>query len=142
MPKFDLGIIIYRDLDQHMISTLLVLLILLQIKHMFADYFLQTPKMLAGRGQYMHMGRAQHAGVHAAGTVIVLVIMGTSLLPLIVLTVAEWIVHFHIDFWKASHSDKRRLTPDQAAFWRAAGIDQCLHQLTYIAMVWIWAIWI
>ncbi|MEM1006753.1 MAG: DUF3307 domain-containing protein, partial [Pseudomonadota bacterium] len=25
---------------------------LLQIKHMFADFYLQTPKMLSGRGEY------------------------------------------------------------------------------------------
>ena len=125
-----------------MISTLFVLLILFQIKHMFADYYLQTPRMLAGRGQYMHMGRAQHAGVHAAGSVIALAVVGTSVLPLIVLVVAEWFVHFHIDYWKASHSEKRKLTPDQAAFWNAFGVDQCLHQLTYIAMVWIWVVWI
>ncbi len=124
-----------------MISTLFVLLILFQIKHMFADYFLQTPKMLAGRGQYMHSGRAQHAGVHAAGTAIVLLLVGTPFLPLLVLVVGEWFVHFHIDYWKASYSDRKKLAPDQAAFWRAAGFDQFLHQLTYVAIVWIWVLW-
>lgn len=124
-----------------MVSTLFVLLILLQVKHMFADYFLQTPKMLAGRGQYLHMGRAQHAGVHVIGSLIVLLVMGTPVVPLLVLLAGEWIVHFHIDFWKASHSHKRQLAPDQAAFWQAFGIDQLLHQLSYLGMVWLWMNW-
>jgi len=124
-----------------MLPTLFVLLVLFQIKHMFADYFLQTPKMLSGRGQYLHLGRAQHAGVHAIGSALVLGVVGTNILTLIGLIVAEWIVHFHIDFWKASHSDKKKLAPDQAAFWRAAGLDQCLHQLTYVGMAAGWAAW-
>ena len=124
-----------------MISTLLVLLALLQIKHMFADFYLQTPKMLSGRGQYMHIGRAQHAGVHAAGSLIALVLVGTPFWVLLVLVVAEWFVHFHIDYWKATYSAKKELAPDQAAFWRAFGFDQCLHQLTYVAMAWGWVSW-
>ncbi|MEY8842452.1 DUF3307 domain-containing protein [Cribrihabitans sp. XS_ASV171] len=120
------------------IGTVLLLICLLQIKHMFADYFLQTPKMLSGRGQYWHLGRAQHAGVHAIGSAIVLLAFGTPVALLLVLVLAEWVVHFNIDYWKASYSAKKELKPDQAAFWRAAGFDQCLHHLTYIAMVWAW----
>ncbi|MEX0285740.1 MAG: DUF3307 domain-containing protein [Paracoccaceae bacterium] len=125
-----------------MISTLLVLILLLQVKHLFADFYLQTPKMLSGRGIYMHWGRAQHAGVHAIGSVIVLLMTGTPMLALIVLVVAEWIAHFHIDYWKGSYSDKKKLAPDQAAFWRAFGFDQFLHQLTYVAMIWVWTFWV
>ncbi len=119
-------------------GAVLVMLCLLQIKHMFADYYLQTPKMLSGRGEYFHMGRAQHAGVHAAGSVVVFLLFGAPI-PFIFVTVAlEWFVHFNIDYAKASYSDKKQLEPNQAAFWRAAGLDQCLHNLTYIAMVWAW----
>ncbi len=120
------------------IGTVVLLLCLLQIKHMFADYFLQTPKMLAGRCSYWHMGRAQHAGVHVLGSVIVFLIVGTPVPVLLGLVIAEWIVHFHIDYGKASYSERNQLRPDQAGFWRAAGLDQCLHQLTYALMIWAW----
>lgn len=120
------------------LGTVLILFCLLQIKHMFADYFLQTPKMLAGRGEYWHMGRAQHAGVHVIGSAIAFVLVGVDIPVLVGLLIAEWAIHFNIDYWKASHSDSKGLEPSQAAFWRAAGIDQCLHQLTYVGMVWIW----
>ncbi len=119
-------------------GAVFLMLCLLQIKHMFADFFLQTPKMLSGRGEYFHMGRAQHAGVHVVGSVIVFLLFGTPLIFILVIAALEWIVHFNIDFFKASYSDKKQLEPNQAAFWRAAGLDQCLHNLTYIAMVWAW----
>lgn len=124
-----------------MISTLLVLLLLLQIKHMFADYYLQTKKMMAGRGEYFHLGRAQHAGVHVIGSLIVLVIMGTPVWALAVLLIGEWILHFHIDYWKGSYSCRKELAPDQAAFWRAFGFDQFLHQISYLGMAWLWTMW-
>ncbi len=123
-----------------LVLSVLILLILLQVKHMFADYFLQTPKMLEGRGAYIHMGRAQHAGVHALFSVACLLIVGTAPAVLVALVVAEWVVHFHIDWGKASYSGKRGHTPQDAAFWRAAGFDQLLHQLTYLAMAAVWVV--
>ena len=121
-------------------QSVLVLLVLFQIKHMFADYFLQTPKMLAGRGDYLHMGRAQHALVHVAGSALCLLVVGTPGLLLAGILVAEWVAHFHIDWGKARWSDSQGHTPADAGFWRAAGFDQALHQLTYIGMVWAWVV--
>ncbi|WP_438826472.1 DUF3307 domain-containing protein [Ruegeria atlantica] len=115
------------------------MLCLLQIKHMFADFYLQTPKMLSGRGEYLHWGRAQHAGVHVIGSVIVFVLFGAPWAFILIIAALEWFVHFNIDFAKARYSDKKKLMPTQAAFWRAAGLDQLMHNLTYIAMVWAWA---
>ncbi|SMO88232.1 DUF3307 domain-containing protein [Ruegeria faecimaris] len=121
------------------LGTVLLMLCLLQIKHMFADFYLQTPKMLSGRGEYFHWGRAQHAAVHVIGSVLVFLVFGTPLPFIVIIAGLEWIVHFNIDFAKASYSDKKQLMPTQAAFWRAAGLDQCMHNLTYVAMVWAWA---
>jgi uncharacterized protein DUF3307 len=117
----------------------LLLLCLLQIKHMFADYYLQTPKMLSGRGEYFHLGRAQHAGIHAIGSILALLIVGTPLLFTVIIAIVEWFVHFNIDYAKARYSEAKGYDPSQAGFWRAAGTDQALHQLTYVAMVWAWA---
>lgn len=120
------------------VGTVLILIGLLQIKHMFADYFLQTPKMLSGRSEYLHMGRAQHAGVHVIGSVVVFLIMGASALFIALLAVAEWFVHFNIDWGKARYSDAKGYGPYEAGYWRANGFDQALHQLTYLAMAWAW----
>ena len=120
------------------VITVLILLSLLQIKHMFADYFLQTPKMLSGRGEYLHLGRAQHAGVHVLGSAIAFLIVGASVPFIALIMLAEWVVHFNIDWGKARYSEARGYGPTEAGFWRAAGFDQALHHLTYLAMVWIW----
>lgn len=120
------------------VGSVLLLLCALQIKHMFADFFLQTPKMLSGRCAYVHAGRAQHAGVHVVGSVIVFALFAAPLGFILLLAVLEWIVHFHIDFGKARYSEMKNLNPKQARFWQAMGADQALHQLTYIAMGWAW----
>ena len=119
-------------------STLLVLLCLLQVKHMLADYFLQTKSMLEGRGQYFHLGTFIHAGIHAFGSLVAFLLVGASfsfVLPVILL---EWVVHFHIDWWKGRHTSSQKLTPADAGYWRASGFEQALHQLTYIGMIWLW----
>lgn len=120
------------------VSSVLILLCLLQIKHMFADYFLQTPRMLSGRGEYFHLGRAEHAAVHAFGSVIAFFIVGASPAFIAVMAVLEWIVHFNIDWGKARYSEMKGYGPNEAGYWRASGFDQALHHLTYLAMVWIW----
>lgn len=119
-------------------GTMLLLLCLLQIKHMFADYFLQTGKMLAGRSRYLHLGRLQHAGIHALGSFLVFLILGAPIGFSIAVVMVEWAVHFHIDYAKARYSEKQALEPTQPRFWQAFGVDQVLHQLTYIAMFWAW----
>lgn len=119
-------------------STFFLLFCLLQIKHMFADYFLQTPRMLADRAVYAHLGRAQHAAIHAVGSAIAFFLIGAPIGFVLAICAAEWVVHFHIDWIKARHSQASGLGPNDAAFWRAAGVDQASHQLTYIAMVWAW----
>ena len=119
-------------------GVLLVLLCLLQIKHMLGDYFLQTRMMLDGRDQYAHLGRFLHAGVHATGSFIAFLLIGAPVAFIVPLVLAEWAVHFHIDWWKGRHTSDQNLTPADAGYWRASGVDQALHQLTYIAMIWIW----
>ncbi len=120
------------------VATILLLFCLLQIKHMFADFFMQTPRMLSGRGAYLHMGRVQHAGVHAILSIPVFLIVGTSVGLIAAVIVAEWLVHFHLDWAKARFSEARSLNPGQARYWQAFGVDQALHQLTYVVMVWVW----
>ena len=119
-------------------SALLVLLCLLQAKHMFADYFLQTKIMLDGRETYVHLGRFLHVVVHGAGSLIAFTLVGTPFAFILPVVVAELFVHYHIDWLKGRYTAIQQLTPVDAAFWRAAGVDQALHQLTYVVMIWVW----
>jgi len=121
------------------LNDVLILLVLLQVKHMLADFYLQTPRMLDGRGRYVHLGRAQHAGIHAAGSALAFFVMGALSGVVLWIVLAEWLVHYHIDWGKGRYSDIKAHTPADAGYWRAFGFDQTLHQLTYVAMVWAWA---
>lgn len=118
----------------------LMLLTLLQVKHLFADFFLQSPRMLAKRAVYLHWGRVEHAGLHAILSFVSLLIIGAPLIFSAILSVLEWIVHYHIDWAKGRHSEQKQHGPSDAGYWRAFGVDQLMHQLTYVVMLWAWAI--
>ncbi|TCK99009.1 uncharacterized protein DUF3307 [Shimia isoporae] len=120
------------------LNMVLLLIAALQIKHLFADFFLQNAKMIMGREKYWHMGRAQHAGIHAVFSIGVLAVFGTPLGALSAIVIAEFVIHFHIDWLKARYSVNRNLQPDQPLYWYAMGTDQAAHQLTYLVMVWVW----
>lgn len=121
------------------LSSSLILLVLFQVKHLFADFFMQTPRMLAGRDEYLHFGRAQHAALHGMFSVLCVMAMGAPLGFILWLCLAETIVHYHIDWGKGVHSARTQNGPTDAGYWRAFGVDQLLHQLTYIAMFGAWA---
>ncbi|MBT5000070.1 MAG: DUF3307 domain-containing protein [Tateyamaria sp.] len=118
------------------ITFTFVLLFLLQTKHLFADFFLQTPRMLRDRGKYLHLGRLQHAGLHAAGSMIVMMLIGVPIGLGLTVAAVEMFVHFHIDWGKGRWSDYTGYGPNEAGFWRSFGFDQALHQWTYLVMVW------
>jgi hypothetical protein len=120
-------------------QTALILLALLQVKHLFADFFLQTPRMLGGRDRYIHLGRVEHAGLHALFSFIAFMVMGAPLAFAFALCLVELVLHYHIDWAKGRYSDKVGDTPADASYWRAFGVDQLAHQLTYIAMIWCWS---
>ncbi|WP_299691958.1 DUF3307 domain-containing protein [uncultured Tateyamaria sp.] len=118
------------------VTFFLVLLFLLQAKHLFADFYLQTPRMLRDRGVYLHLGRLQHAGLHAVGSLVAFVLVGVPIVTALTIALIEWAVHFHIDWGKGRWSDHTGHGPDQAGYWRAFGVDQALHQWTYLIMAW------
>ena len=119
------------------LTTALILLGLLQIKHMFADYFLQTPVMLSDRARYAHVGRALHCLVHVLGSALCFWLVGVGFWLGLVVLVAEGVAHYHIDYGKGRWSERSGDSPADASYWRAFGADQTLHALTYVLMVWM-----
>lgn len=121
-------------------GPVLLLLIGLQIKHFLGDFVLQTPYMLSNRRHYGHPGGLMHTGVHVALSAVVLLLAGTALPLLAGLLLLEGAVHYHMDWAKDNFTLSRGLTPQLPLYWMAVGADQLIHQLTYVAMVWIWAV--
>lgn len=123
------------------LQMVLILLGLLQVKHLFADFFFQTQRMLGNRGCYLHFGRLQHAGLHGGLSWIALLVMRVPMGVALVICLVETLVHFHIDWAKGRHAAATGQGPEQAAFWRAFGVDQLMHQLTYVVMLWAVVVW-
>jgi hypothetical protein len=115
------------------------LLCLFQLKHFIADFVLQSPYILDNRRFYGHPGGLLHVAIHLVGSLIALLIVGTSFSVVAALLIVEGLVHYHLDWAKDNIVAWRDLSPRDSGFWYATGLDQGLHQLTYIGMTAYWA---
>jgi hypothetical protein len=120
-----------------MLALFLILFVGLEVKHYIADYFLQPAWMLVGKGDIRHPGGYAHAGIHAGLSAVVLLIAGTPLPLLAGLVVAEWVIHYALDYSKIHYSRGVHVDTSPRRFWALHGIDQLTHQLTYAAMIYI-----
>jgi hypothetical protein len=109
---------------------------LLMFKHAVADFYLQTPYQYLNKGKYGHPGGLIHAGIHAALTPLVyLVLLPGSLLIAAGLVLGEFVVHYHIDWLKEQVTHRNGWTTSDRGFWYALGTDQLVHGLTYLLIV-------
>lgn len=109
-------------------------------KHAIADYFLQTRFQWRNKGTYGHPGELVHGALHVLLTAPVFLILPGATAGLAALILGgEFLVHYHIDWAKERFVKSRALTPSDAWFWHAIGVDQLLHGLTYVAIVWVLA---
>jgi Protein of unknown function (DUF3307) len=108
----------------------------LAAKHAIADFFLQSKYMYANKGIYGHPGGLLHVLIHAGFSAPLLLILPppTALYGALVLA-AEFVVHYHCDWAKEKIVKGNGWSFDNYNYWRAMGIDQLVHGLTYIAMV-------
>ena len=116
---------------------IIIVLVLLQVKHFIADFWLQFPYMIEEKGTYLAEGGRHHALVHTAGTFLTLAfVMSDSVELAVYLAFLDGFIHYHIDW--AKQQLNRGLTVQDRMFWFYLGLDQGLHYLTYIAIVaWI-----
>lgn len=112
-----------------------VLLALFGIKHFLADFVFQYDYMVREKGVYGAEGGIHHAAVHTVGTFFVLMTVISHSPMVMILSVADGIIHYHIDW--AKQQLNRGLTPSDRKFWFYIGLDQLLHYLTYIALIYL-----
>lgn len=118
-----------------MIGTVLGSLALLQLKHLFADFFWQTTWMVENKGRYGHPGGLAHAGVHAGLSALVLCLFPVSWGLLLAVCAAEFVIHYHVDWSKELAVRMSGTSPSEKKFWDITGADQALHHATYLGMV-------
>lgn len=116
-------------------GTVLVAFTLFAAKHFVADFALQTGWMFRGKGVYGHPGGLAHACVHMLGSLPALAVMGLAPLAILLLVVAEGIIHYHLDWGKEGLARRLGTSTQDRLFWILIGADQFLHYLTYIGMI-------
>ena len=106
------------------------------VKHAIADFFLQTRYQFSNKGRYGHPGGLLHAGIHSVFSLPALAILPPPTLSYgLAVLAAEFVVHYHCDWTKEQAVKRLKLGFTDNGFWRAMGLDQLVHALTYIAMV-------
>ena len=116
---------------------ILILLLLLQIKHCYADFYLQTYMQTVKKGVWMDPIGLSHTVDHIYSSLIVM--LGFSLFvsinPISIIFVAtvEGTIHYIVDFIKVKYGCKDNTKP---IFWTQFGLDQLVHEMTYLWMVW------
>jgi hypothetical protein len=143
-----------------MITTLIILLVVFQLKHFVADYLLQTKYMLGKfKDANWHTPLLAHVGVHAAITFGIVTWFGFTchqhyssyiLERAFAMAMFDGSVHFVMDRVKASPKLLGRFKPLTAEtykdaspekirsntfFWWALGFDQLIHHLTHYAII-------
>ena len=116
-----------------MTSALLIFLILLEIKHLLCDFIFQTLHQVQNKGTYGHPGGLIHAGIHGLGTAIVLLLTGFYWWPILLVAVVESLIHYHLD-WSKENLLRHWTWDKNKLFWSMLGMDQMLHQLTYLGI--------
>jgi hypothetical protein len=116
-------------------ATMLLAMLAFQLKHFLCDFVLQTQNQAVKKGIYANIAGITHAGTHALFSIPALLILRVDLRALVVLVIAEFLVHYHTDWLKARTDRKRAAVGQDHVFWMLFGLDQLVHQLTYIAMI-------
>ncbi len=113
---------------------LLAVIAVLQVKHLIFDFLLQSGYQVENKGTYAHPGGIMHSAGHIVGSLPAALIAGTAAVPVLLILAGEFVVHYHIDWLKAQITIRNGWTPRDNLFWYGIGLDQALHQATYLVM--------
>lgn len=110
-------------------------MLVFQAKHFICDFVLQTYSLIQKKGIYLHPAGLLHAGLHAVGSIPALLVLTRAPLPVAALALAEFVVHYHVDWMKAQIDARWNLSNESTIYWVIFGADQLIHQATYIGMI-------
>jgi hypothetical protein len=108
-----------------------------QGKHFLCDFVWQTPRQIQMKGYYGRIGGIEHAGLHALTSLPAILILTRTPALIAAVVVVEFLVHYHVDFTKARIDRVRALSVQDSVYWVYFGLDQLLHQLTYLGIVFV-----
>lgn len=116
---------------------ILLLMFLLQAKHWYADFGIQTYDQTVKKGVYGDPVGISHSLDHMLWTILVLCVFSwfytIELVIILAIGFLEGLAHYHIDWFKVKYGNKNPATP---RYWAEFGLDQFAHQLCYLFIVW------
>lgn len=118
-------------------TPVLWLIAALLVKHFVWDFFYQPPYMLQNKGTLGHWGGIAHSGVHAITTLVILLFfLPVSNLIVFIAPLFEFALHYLTDYAKMNiNRIKGWGATTHNEFWQLTGLDQLVHQLTYVAII-------
>lgn len=119
------------------LNDLLLLFLLFTIKHFVVDFPLQGEFQWKNKGTYGHLGGILHALLHTVATFIILIFF-VNIWWSFLFSILDGLIHYHIDFLKMKINQITGWRADKdPQFWWLLGLDQFLHYLTYILIVFL-----
>ena len=122
------------------IASMAMLCVVFAVKHVVADFLLQTKAMVRGKERRTGwlMPLLAHVVCHAVLTLLIVLAFVPRLWWL---AIVDFVVHLVIDRGKTLIGLERGWSPDQTPFWWLLGLDQCGHQLTNIGLATALLLW-
>jgi hypothetical protein len=115
--------------------TLLIMVALFQTKHFLCDGLLQTRAMVDSKSRYPEPLGLLHAAIHGIGTMIVCAIMQLGWPLMLILGLADFVIHYAIDWAKENIVKHQGWNSTSTYYWWGLATDQYLHHLTHTAFV-------
>lgn len=114
---------------------MILLITLLLLKHFVFDFYYQPPFMWQNKGTFGHIGGIVHSGLHAVSTFLILLFF-TNPMTALFASLLEFVLHYFIDYAKMNINRIKGWTATtHNEFWQLTGLDQLLHQLTYVLII-------
>lgn len=128
------------------IYMLLLMALMFQVKHLVVDFFIQNryPYMWMNKHNMLHPGGWLHAGSHGLWSFAIFWLMHPPFAWVelaLFLCGFEVLMHFIIDYVKMNIGIRTGWKCNTSPyFWDLLGVDQFAHQVTYLAMIFIWSV--
>lgn len=123
------------------VNLTLLLFSLFTIKHFIVDYWLQNEYQWSNKGKYFHPGGVLHSALHGLATFIIFSFVhfetNKPIFFAFLLSTLDIFIHYHIDWIKTNVNRDLRYKQEHKGFWILMGIDQTLHFLTYIFLIYL-----
>jgi len=120
-----------------MFDSIFILLGLLFVKHWYIDFVNQSMEEVQGKGIYGNAHGIMHSIKHGLGTLLIFWAFTGEFEYSVIIGLIDFALHYHIDWAKININKKFNYTTENPKFWMWLGLDQLLHSLTYLMLVWL-----